>query len=93
MSVMAVSRDEADEMYGAALRGLYLIDPTGKIRSIMMNDDQVGRSVDEIKRLLQAFQYADSHDGVVCPANWKPGDDTINADQDKKLEFFKHVKN
>lgn len=85
--------DEADEMYGAALRGLYLIDPTGKIRSIMMNDDQVGRSVDEIKRLLQAFQYADSHDGVVCPANWKPGDDTINADQDKKLEFFKHVKN
>jgi alkyl hydroperoxide reductase subunit AhpC len=83
--------DETDEMYGAAIRGLFIIDPKGKIRSIMMNDDQVGRSVDEVKRLVQAFQYTDSHDGHVCPASWKPGDDTIIADQNDKQEFFSKI--
>jgi alkyl hydroperoxide reductase subunit AhpC len=83
--------DETDEMYGAAIRGLFIIDPKGNIRSIMMNDDQVGRSVDEVKRLVQAFQYTDSHDGHVCPASWKPGDDTIIADQNDKQEFFSKI--
>ena len=73
-------------MYGAAIRGLFIIDPKGKIRSIMMNDDQVGRSVTEIKRLVQAFQHSDSHDGTVCPANWQPGDDTIKANHKEKVE-------
>ena len=80
--------DPEDEMYGAAIRGLFIIDPKGVIRSIQMNDDQVGRSVEEVKRLIEAFQYADSHDGEVCPANWKAGDRTIIADQTKKYEFF-----
>ena len=65
-----------------------IIDPKGTIRSIQMNDDQVGRSIDEVKRLIEAFQYADSHEGEVCPANWKTGERTITADQTKKLEFF-----
>uniref|UniRef100_M4BIH5 Alkyl hydroperoxide reductase subunit C/ Thiol specific antioxidant domain-containing protein n=1 Tax=Hyaloperonospora arabidopsidis (strain Emoy2) TaxID=559515 RepID=M4BIH5_HYAAE len=47
--------DEEDEMYGAALRGLFIIDPEGIIRSIQINDDAVGRSVDEALRLLKAF--------------------------------------
>ena len=80
--------DPNDEMYGAAIRGLFIIDPKGKIRSIMMNDDQVGRSVEEIKRLIQAFQYSDSHDGHVCPANWKPGDSTIKANHKDKIEVL-----
>lgn len=33
--------DEHDEMFGAALRGLFVIDPNGKIRSVTINDDQV----------------------------------------------------
>lgn len=65
--------EEDDGMHGAALRGLFLIDPTGKIRSITINDDAVGRSVDETLRLVLAFQHADEH-GEVCPANWKKGD-------------------
>ena len=77
--------------YGAALRGLYIIDPNGVIRSMTINDDQVGRSVNETLRLLQAFQYSDSHDGEVCPANWKKGDATIRANHDDKVEFFQAV--
>ena len=43
-----------------------------------MNDLPVGRSVDETLRLVQAFQYTDVH-GEVCPAGWKPGQDTVNS--------------
>lgn len=52
---------------------------------------QVGRNVNEAIRLIEAFQYSESHDGEVCPANWIPGAKTIKADQDDKLEFFKAI--
>ena len=51
----------------------------------------VGRSVDETLRLLHAFQYTDSH-GEVCPANWKPGADTVSgknfSSNDRKKNLF-----
>lgn len=81
--------DHTDDMYGAALRGLFIIDPKGIIRSVQINDDAVGRNVDETLRILKAFQYADSHPDQVCPASWKPGDATITADQNAKMDFFK----
>ncbi|CAD8203239.1 unnamed protein product [Paramecium pentaurelia] len=79
--------DELDELYGASLRGLFIIDKKGLVRTIQINDAPVGRSVDETLRLIQAFQYTDTH-GEVCPANWKPGQRTIVPDQDKKAEYF-----
>ena len=57
-------------------RGLFIIDTKGILRQITMNDLPVGRSVDETLRLVQAFQFTDTH-GEVCPANWKPGADTV----------------
>jgi peroxiredoxin (alkyl hydroperoxide reductase subunit C) len=42
-------------MDGAALRGLFIIDGDQKIRSVQVNDDAVGRSVDEALRLIQGF--------------------------------------
>merc|ERR1712176_899626 len=51
---------------GLAFRGLFLIDPSGKLRQITVNDLPVGRDVDETLRLLQAFQFTDKH-GEVCP--------------------------
>ncbi len=70
--------DEKDDMFGAALRGLFLIDPVGKVRSTQVNDDHVGRSVDETLRLIKGFQFADEH-GEVCPANWQPGQPAMKA--------------
>ena len=72
--------DPADGMYGISLRGLVIIDHNQKIRSITINDEQVGRNVDETFRLVQAFKHTDEH-GVVCPANWKPGAKTIVPNQ------------
>lgn len=68
-----------------ALRALYIIDTKGVIRQITINDLPVGRSVDEILRLIKAFQYADEH-GEVCPANWQPKSKTI--DPKKAKEYF-----
>lgn len=58
-------------------RGLFIIDGRGILRQTTINDLPVGRSVDETLRLLQAFKYTDSH-GEVCPANWKPGAETVS---------------
>jgi peroxiredoxin (alkyl hydroperoxide reductase subunit C) len=61
---------------GIALRGLFLIDKEGFIRSQVVNDLPLGRSVDEALRVLDALQFTERH-GDVCPANWKKGDDAM----------------
>ncbi|XP_050731636.1 peroxiredoxin-2-like [Eriocheir sinensis] len=76
------------EDQGIALRGLFIIDERGVLRQITMNDLPVGRSVDETLRLVQAFRFTDDH-GEVCPAGWKPGDDTIIPNPQEKLKYFK----
>ncbi|XP_069745686.1 peroxiredoxin-4 isoform X4 [Narcine bancroftii] len=67
------------EDQGHTLRGLFIIDDKGVLRQITMNDLPVGRSVNETLRLVQAFQYTDTH-AEVCPAGWKPGSDTIKPE-------------
>ncbi|CAO1305494.1 unnamed protein product [Diamesa tonsa] len=75
------------EDLGHTLRGLFIIDGKGVLRQITMNDLPVGRSVDETLRLVQAFQYTDSH-GEVCPAGWKPGSQTIIPNPQDKMKYF-----
>ncbi|MCC7316981.1 MAG: peroxiredoxin [Bacteroidales bacterium] len=60
----------------AAVRAVFFIDPKGKIRLIMYYPLNVGRSMDEIIRVLQALQAADLHK-VALPLNWRPGDMAI----------------
>lgn len=55
---------------------------------MQINDDQVGRSVEETLRLLQAFQFADSHVGEACPASWTPGADSIKTNPNDSKEYF-----
>ena len=57
-----------------------------------MNDLPVGRNVEEVLRLVKAFQYADEF-GEVCPAQWQPGDATMVADptSNKTLDYWKNV--
>lgn len=67
--------------------GLFIINEKGIVRSAIINDLPVGRSVDEVLRLVKAFQYTDVH-GEVCPAGWKPGDSTMIADPEKSKAYF-----
>lgn len=55
---------------GHHLRGTYIIDPNQNIRHISLNDPPVGRSVDEVYRLVEGYQSFEEH-GEVCPANWQ----------------------
>ncbi len=73
---------------GVALRGVFVLDDKHTVRSATINDLPIGRSVDEVLRVVQAMQYADKH-GEVCPANWKPGADTMKANPKESKEYFK----
>src|SRR5690606_18631630 len=60
----------------AAVRAVFFIDPTGKIRLIMYYPLNVGRNMAEIKRVLDALQVSDINK-VAMPLNWQPGDKVI----------------
>lgn len=72
---------------GHTLRGTFIIDAHGVLRHASFNDPPVGRSVDEVLRLVKGYQYADVH-GEVCPAGWNPGAATIKPNPKDKLEYF-----
>jgi alkyl hydroperoxide reductase subunit AhpC len=59
---------------GVPLRATYLVDPTGVIRHVSVNDLSVGRNVDETLRILDAFQTDE-----LCPCNWKKGEATLKG--------------
>ncbi|XP_065361703.1 peroxiredoxin-2 [Calliphora vicina] len=77
------------ENEGISLRGTFIIDPNGVLRQYSINDLPVGRSVDEVLRLIKAFQFVEKH-GEVCPANWNPesNPDTIKPDVQESKEYF-----
>lgn len=64
------------ESSGVAVRGLFLIDPDGVVQAIQVNNLPVGRSVDEVLRLVDAFQEHKKN-GVVCPVGWAKGKEAI----------------
>ena len=57
---------------GVALRGAFLIDKQGLVRSQIINDLPLGRNIDELIRLVEALQFHEQH-GEVCPAGWMKG--------------------
>eukprot|EP00796_Vickermania_ingenoplastis_P001311 gene1311-760_t len=72
---------------GVAYRGVFIIDPRGNLRQFTVNDLPVGRSVEEVLRLVKAFQFVEVH-GEVCPANWKPGAATMKPDPKASVDGF-----
>ncbi|HID76348.1 MAG TPA: peroxiredoxin, partial [Planctomycetaceae bacterium] len=72
---------------GVALRGLFLIDKEGIVRHQVVNDLPLGRSVDEVLRMVKALQYFEQH-GEVCPANWQEGQQGMKPDPVESREYF-----
>ncbi len=62
------------ENEGIALRGLFIIDPDGVLQYSVVNALNVGRSVEETLRVLQALQT-----GGLCPSDWRPGQKTLEV--------------
>ena len=65
---VARAYDVLVEESGQSLRGLFIIDPEGILRYQVVHDMNIGRSVDETLRVLQALQA-----GGLCPVDWRPG--------------------
>ena len=61
---------EADA--GVAYRASFLIDKSGIVRHMVVNDLPLGRNVDEMLRMVDALQFTEEH-GEVCPAGWSKG--------------------
>ena len=64
-----------------AYRGLFLIDKEGTVRHQVVNDMPLGRSVDEILRVIDALQFTEEF-GEVCPADWRKGEKGLKATQE-----------
>jgi NADH-dependent peroxiredoxin subunit C len=67
---------------GLSLRGTFIIDPDGILKTIDIHDNSIGRSAAEILRRVQAAKFVRENKGEVCPANWKPGSKTLKPGLD-----------
>lgn len=65
-----------DQSETAAVRSVFIIDPSKKIRLIMTYPMSVGRNFDEILRVIDSLQLTDRAT-IATPANWQVGDEVI----------------
>jgi peroxiredoxin (alkyl hydroperoxide reductase subunit C) len=63
-----------NEQAGVCNRATFIVDPTGIIRHVSVNDLKVGRSVEEVMRILDALQTDE-----LCQCNWKKGEEPLKA--------------
>lgn len=73
---------------GIALRGLFIIDKNGVVRSEVIYDLPLGRSVEETLRVIDALEFIEKH-GEVCPANWKKGKKGMAATHEGVSSYLK----
>ena len=59
---------------GVSMRATFIIDQSGIVRHQVVNDEPLGRNMDDVVRVLDALQFFEKH-GQVCPAGWNKGDE------------------
>ncbi len=67
---------------GLSLRGSFIFDPDGVLKTMEIHDNSIGRSAAELLRKLQAAIFVREHKGEVCPASWSPGKKTLKPGLD-----------
>jgi peroxiredoxin (alkyl hydroperoxide reductase subunit C) len=67
---------------GVSLRGTFLIDPDGVLQAYELHANNIGRTIPEMLRKLNAAAFVRAHDGQVCPASWRPGGETLQPGLD-----------
>jgi len=67
---------------GIALRGSFLFNPDGQLVAYEVHSNNIGRSAEEFLRKLQAAIFVRNNGGEVCPANWRPGNQTLKPGLD-----------
>jgi peroxiredoxin (alkyl hydroperoxide reductase subunit C) len=74
---IATAFNVLDPESGTALRGLFIIDISGIVQHITINNLAFGRNIDEALRTLKALQHTQKYKNEGCPANWQEGMPTI----------------
>lgn len=72
---------------GVALRASFLIDQEGIVQHQVINNLPLGRSVDEMLRVVDALQFTEEH-GEVCPAGWQKGQSGMKADAEGVASYL-----
>ncbi len=67
---------------GVALRGSFVIDPDGVLKACEIHDNDIGRSIKELLRKVQAAKYVRENKGAACPASWEPGSKSLKPGLD-----------
>ena len=80
--VLARSFGVLAEEEGQALRGTFVVNPEGKIKAYEIHDMGIGRNAQELLRKVQAARFVEEHGDQVCPARWKPGEETLTPSLD-----------
>lgn len=70
-----------------AYRGTFYIDKEGIVRHETINDLPLGRNIQEMIRIVDAWQHVQTH-GEVCPANWEEGKDAMSATRDGVADYL-----
>jgi alkyl hydroperoxide reductase subunit AhpC len=68
-------------------RATFILDPEGIVKHIDITVPTVGRSVEEIIRLVKAFQFA-AESGEMCPAQWKEGEASLKPTFSESKNYF-----
>jgi len=70
------------EEEGLALRGTFVINPDGIVKTAEVHSNEIARDVSETVRKLKAAQYTAAHPNEVCPAKWTDGAATLKPSLD-----------
>ena len=67
---------------GLALRGTFVIDPDGVIKTLEIHDNAIARDMKETLRKLKAAKFVRENPDEVCPAKWQEGEKTLKPSLD-----------
>lgn len=95
---------KVSELYGmihpnasatATVRSLFIIGPDKKVKLMITYPAAVGRNFNEVLRVIDALQLAETYN-VATPADWKQGEDVVISlsvsDEEAKKKFPKGVR-
>ena len=81
-AALAKDFDVYIENKGQAERGTFIVNPEGKIAAYEVVSGNIGRNAEELLRKLSACKFVYEHDGEVCPAKWREGEETLKPSLD-----------
>eukprot|EP01087_Luapelamoeba_hula_P015903 TRINITY_DN4818_c1_g1_i3.p1 TRINITY_DN4818_c1_g1~~TRINITY_DN4818_c1_g1_i3.p1 ORF type:complete len:295 (-),score=66.32 TRINITY_DN4818_c1_g1_i3:70-954(-) len=77
-----------DHTHGHSTRTLVVVSDKGVVRAVVDNGGSVGRSTEELVRVVQALQHTDANPHEACPVDWKQGGATIVTTPTASKAYF-----